>query len=191
MAGFQFVSPDIAVDIGTDNTRVYVKDKGIVVNEPSVVITRGEGPRNIVAVGDSAEEMIGRAGGNIRIIHPLRDGVIVDYEMAQIMIHYFVSKAIGTRRFVRPRVVVTMPGDVSKVERRAVINTMEKIGARQIFVVEQAFAAALGTGLPVYALLWISAVARPRLRWFRWAALCCPTRFASQATKLTKPSRAF
>ena len=127
MAGFQFVSPDIAVDIGTDNTRVYVKDKGIVVNEPSVVITRGEGPRNIVAVGDSAEEMIGRAGGNIRIIHPLRDGVIVDYEMAQIMIHYFVSKAIGTRRFVRPRVVVTMPGDVSKVERRAV-----------------------GTGLPVY-----------------------------------------
>ena len=150
MAGFQFVSPDIAVDIGTDNTRVYVKDKGIVVNEPSVVITRGEGPRNIVAVGDSAEEMIGRAGGNIRIIHPLRDGVIVDYEMAQIMIHYFVSKAIGTRRFVRPRVVVTMPGDVSKVERRAVINTMEKIGARQIFVVEQAFAAALGTGLPVY-----------------------------------------
>ena len=150
MAGFQFVSPDIAVDIGTDNTRVYVKDKGIVVNEPSVVITRGEGPRNIVAVGDSAEEMIGRAGGNIRIIHPLRDGVIVDYEMAQIMIHYFVSKAIGTRRFVRPRVVVTMPGDVSKVERRAVISTMEKIGARQIFVVEQAFAAALGTGLPVY-----------------------------------------
>ena len=143
MAGFQFVSPDIAVDIGTDNTRVYVKEKGIVVNEPSVVITRGEGPKNIVAVGDSAEEMIGRAGGNIRIIHPLRDGVIVDYEMAQI-------KAIGTRRFVRPRVVVTMPGDVSKVERRAVINTMEKIGARQIFVVEQAFAAALGTGLPVY-----------------------------------------
>ncbi|MFR2021587.1 MAG: rod shape-determining protein, partial [Christensenellales bacterium] len=107
MAGFQFVSPDIAVDIGTDNTRVYVKEKGIVVNEPSVVITRGEGPKNIVAVGDSAEEMIGRAGGNIRIIHPLRDGVIVDYEMAQIMIHYFVSKAIGTRRFVRPRVVVT------------------------------------------------------------------------------------
>lgn len=151
MAGFQFVSPDIAVDIGTDNTRVYVKDKGIVVNEPSVVITRGDNTHNnIVAVGDSAEEMIGRSGGNIRVIHPLRDGVIVDYETAQIMIHYFVSKAIGTHRFVRPRVVVTMPGDVSKVERRAVINTMEKIGARQIFVVEQAFAAALGTGLPVY-----------------------------------------
>ena len=81
MAGFQFVSPDIAVDIGTDNTRVYVKDKGIVVNEPSVVITRGDNTHNnIVAVGDSAEEMIGRSGGNIRVIHPLRDGVIVDYE---------------------------------------------------------------------------------------------------------------
>lgn len=150
MAGFQFVSPDIAVDIGTNNTRVYVRDRGIVVNESSVVIARGDGERNIVAVGDSAEEMIGRSAGDIRIIHPLRDGVIVDYEMAQIMIHYFISKAIGTRRFVRPRVVVTMPGEVSKVERRAVINAMEKIGARQIFVVEQAFAAALGTGLPVY-----------------------------------------
>ena len=150
MVIFKFVSPDIAVDVGTNNTRVYVKDKGIVVNEPSVVIARGNGVKNIVAVGDSAEEMIGRSSGDIRIIHPLKDGVIVDYEMAQIMIHYFVSKAIGTRNFIRPRVVVTMPGEVSKVERRAVVNAMEKIGARQIFVVEQAFAAAMGTGLPVY-----------------------------------------
>ncbi len=150
MALFQFVSPDIAVDIGTNNTRVYVKDKGIVVNEPSVVIVRGDNAKNIIAIGDSADELIGRSAGNVRIVHPLRDGVIVDYEMAQIMIHYFVSKAIGTRSFVHPRVVVTMPGKVSKVERRAVINAMERIGARQIYVVEQAFAAALGTGLPVY-----------------------------------------
>ena len=149
MALFQLVSPDIAVDIGTNNTRVYVKDKGIVVNEPSVVIMRGES-KEIIAIGDSAEELIGRSPGNIRIVHPLRDGVIVDYEMAQIMIHNFVSKAIGTRYFMRPRVVVTMPSKVSKVEHSAVINAMEKIGARQIFVVEQAFAAALGTGLPVY-----------------------------------------
>ena len=149
MALFQLVSPDIAVDIGTNNTRVYVKDKGIVVNEPSVVIMRGDS-KEIIAVGDSAEELIGRSSGSIRIVHPLRDGVIVDYEMAQIMIHYFVSKAIGTRHFMRPRVVVTMPSKVSKVEHSAVINAMEKIGARQIFVVEQAFAAALGTGLPVY-----------------------------------------
>lgn len=150
MALFQFVTPDIAVDIGTNNTRVYVKDKGIVVNEPSVVIVRGDNSKNIIAVGDSAEELIGRSAGNVRIVHPLRDGVIVDYEMAQVMIHYFVSKAIGNRHFMRPRMVVTMPGEVSKVERRAVINAMERIGARQIFVVEQAFAAALGTGLPVY-----------------------------------------
>ena len=150
MALFQLVTPDIAVDIGTNNTRVYVKDKGIVVNEPSVVVTRGDNSKNIIAVGDSAEELIGRSAGNVRIVHPLRDGVIVDYEMAQVMIHYFVSKAIGNRHFMRPRMVVTMPGEVSKVERRAVINAMERIGARQIFVVEQAFAAALGTGLPVY-----------------------------------------
>lgn len=145
-----FSSPDIAVDIGTNNTRIYVKDKGIVVNEPSVVIVRSDNPKHIIAVGESAEELIGRSPGNLRIVHPLRDGVIVDYEMAQTMIHYFVSKAIGTRYFLHPRVVVTMPGKVSKVERRAVINAMERIGARQIFVVEQAFAAALGTGLPVY-----------------------------------------
>ena len=150
MGLFQLVKPDIAVDIGTNNTRVYVKDKGIVVNEPSVVIVRGDNTKNIIAVGDIAEEMIGRSAGNIRIVHPLRDGVIVDYEMAQVMIHYFVSKAIGTRHFINPRMVVTMPGSVSKVERRAVINALERIGARQIFVVEQAFAAALGTGLPVY-----------------------------------------
>ena len=150
MALFQLIKPDIAVDIGTNNTRIYVKDKGIVVNEPSVVIVRGDNTKNIIAIGDSAEEMIGRSAGNIRIVHPLRDGVIVDYEMAQVMIHYFVSKAIGTRHFVNPRMVVTMPGSVSKVERRAVINALERIGARQIFVVEQAFAAALGTGLPVY-----------------------------------------
>lgn len=150
MALFQMGAPDIAVDIGTNNTRVYVKDKGIVVNEPSVVIVRNDDSKHIIAVGDSAEELIGRSAGNMRIVHPLRDGVIVDYEMAQVMIHYFVSKAIGTRHFVRPRMVVTMPGEVSKVERRAVINAMERIGARQIFIVEQAFAAALGTGLPVY-----------------------------------------
>ena len=150
MSIFQIGSQDIAVDIGTNNTRVYVKDKGIVVNEPSVVIVRSDDPRKIIAIGDSAEELIGRSPGNVRIVHPLRDGVIVHYEMAQIMILYFVSKAIGTKHFVRPRMVVTMPGEVSKVERRAVINALERVGARQIYVVEQAFAAALGTGLPVY-----------------------------------------
>lgn len=151
MGIFQFVSPDIAVDVGTNNTRVYVKDKGIVVNEPSVVIVRGENSaKNIIAVGESADELIGRSPGNIRVIRPLRDGVIIDYEMAQIMIHYFVSKAIGHRRMVQPRVVVTLPSKISKVERRAVINAMERIGARRIYPVEQSFAAALGTGLPVY-----------------------------------------
>lgn len=150
MALMKPISPDIAVDIGTNNTRVYVKDKGIVVNEPSVLVVMADASKKVVAVGDSAEEFIGRSSANVRIVHPLRDGVIVDYEMAQIMIHYFVSKAIGTRHFFRPRVVVTMPSKVSKVEHRAVINAMEKIGAKQIFVVEQAFAAALGTGLPVY-----------------------------------------
>ena len=151
MGVFKVVSPDIAVDIGTNNTRVYVKDLGIVVNEPSVIIVRGENEtKNIIAVGESAEELIGRSPGNIRVIRPLRDGVIVDYEMARIMVHYFINKAIGHRRLVQPRAVVTMPSKISKVERRAVINAMEQIGIRKIYPVEQSFAAALGTGLPVY-----------------------------------------
>lgn len=151
MGAFKFVSPDIAVDIGTNNTRVYVKDKGIVVNEPSVMIVRGEhSTKNIIAVGESAEELIGRSPGNIRVIRPLREGVIVDYEMACIMVHYFINKAIGHRRMVQPRTVVTLPGKISKVERRAVINALEHIGIRKIYPVEQSFAAALGTGLPVY-----------------------------------------
>ena len=150
MALLQLIPPDIAIDIGTNNTRVYVKNKGIVVNEPSVIILSGDSKKNIIAVGDSAEDLIGRSPGNIRIVHPLRDGVIVDYEAAQIMIHYFISKAIGSRHFRRPRVVVTIPGKVSKVERMAVTNAIERIGCKKQFVVEKAFAAALGTGLPVY-----------------------------------------
>ena len=151
MGVFKIVSPDIAVDIGTNNTRVYVKDKGIVVNEPSVIIVRGENnTKNIIAVGESAEELIGRSPGNIRVIRPLRDGVIVDYEMARTMVHYFINKAIGYRRMFQPRVVVTMPSKISKVERRAVINALEQIGVSKIYPVEQSFAAALGTGLPVY-----------------------------------------
>lgn len=191
MAGFQFVSPDIAVDIGTDNTRVYVKDKGIVVNEPSVVITRGDNTHNnIVAVGDSAEEMIGRSGGNIRVIHPLRDGVIVDYETAQIMIHYFVSKAIGTRRFVRPRVVVTMPGDVSKVERRAVINTMEKSVRAKFSSLNRRLRRHSEPVCPSTnhrgVLLSISAEVRQRLPLFRWAVLCYHILFGWPVTKLMR-----
>ena len=138
MALFQFTSPDIAVDVGTNNTRIYVKDKGIVVNEPSVIIVRADHPKDIIGIGDSAIDLIGRASANARIVHPLRDGVIVDYEMAQVMIHYFVRKAIGNRNLVRPRVVVTMPGEVSKVERRAMLNALDHIGAKRPFVVEQA-----------------------------------------------------
>ncbi len=148
MAIFQFGSPKIAVDLGTNNTRIYVKGKGIVVNEHSIVIVQGA--KNVLAVGESADRLIGRSAGDARVVHPLREGVIVDYELTQIMLNYLVSKAIGDLRFVKPRVVVTVPGNLSKVERRSVINALERIGARSIYTVEQVFAAALGTGLPVY-----------------------------------------
>lgn len=147
---FQMSGPDIAVDIGTNNTRIYVKDKGIVVNEPSVVVVRGNDAKNIIAIGDSADELIGRFASDIRVIRPLREGVIVDYETAQVMINYFVRKAIGKRLLSHPRAVMTLPGSITKVERNTFTNAMEKIGVHTLFPVEQSFAAALGTGLPVY-----------------------------------------
>lgn len=150
MPGFQ-LTPDIAVDMGTDSTRIYVKNKGIVVNESSIMMLKGNGKKApIVAIGDSCEEFIGRANSEFRIVHPIRSGIIVDYENTQIMLNYYITKAIGTLFHLKPRVVVTIPGNVNSVQRQSVINALTKIGSRQIFVVEQAFAAALGTGLQVY-----------------------------------------
>ena len=150
MPGLQ-LKPDVAVDMGTDNTRIYVKNKGIVVNESSVLVRKGNGKKApIIAIGDSCEEFIGRANSEYRIVHPIRSGIIVDYENAQIMLHYYMTKAIGSWFHLKPRIVVTIPGNVNAVQRQSVINVMEKIGARQIFVVEQAFASGLGTGLQVY-----------------------------------------
>ncbi|MBQ8093883.1 MAG: rod shape-determining protein [Clostridia bacterium] len=158
MPGFR-LSPDVAIDMGTTNTRIYVKGKGIVVNEASIMVLRGKGKKApIVAIGDSCEEFIGRANSEYSIIRPIRSGIIVDYENAQILLHYFMTKAIGSRFYFKPRVVVSIPGHVNAVQRQSFINAVQKIGARQIYVVEQSFAAAIGTGLRVYEPQGILAV---------------------------------
>ncbi|MBQ9009371.1 MAG: rod shape-determining protein [Clostridia bacterium] len=142
MPNFQ-LSHDVAVDMGTSNTRIYVKNKGIVINEASVLVLRANTRQSpVVAIGDSCEEFIGRANSEYRIVRPIRSGIIVDYENAQIMLHYFLTKAIGSRFYFKPRVVVTIPGLANAVQRQSVINVLGKIGVRQIHMVEQAYAAA-------------------------------------------------
>ncbi|MDX6752201.1 rod shape-determining protein [Geminicoccaceae bacterium 1502E] len=146
---FGLFSADLAIDLGTANTLVYVKGRGIVLNEPSVVaISTDRGRRQVLAVGEEAKLMVGRTPGNIEAIRPLRDGVIADFEVAEEMIKNFIRKVHGRRGFARPRVVICVPSGATAVERRAIRESAESAGARQVFLIEEPLAAAIGAGLP-------------------------------------------
>ncbi len=147
---FGFLSADMAIDLGTANTLVYVKGRGIVLNEPSVVaIQEVKGKKQVLAVGEEAKQMLGRTPGNIRAIRPLRDGVIADFEVAEEMIKYFIRKVHNRRSFAAPVVVVCVPSGSTAVERRAIQDSAENAGARKVFLIEEPMAAAIGAGLPV------------------------------------------
>ena len=147
---FGFLSADMAIDLGTANTLVYVKGRGIVLNEPSVVaIAEVRGKKQVLAVGEEAKQMLGRTPGNIRAIRPLRDGVIADFEVAEEMIKYFIRKVHNRRSFASPMVVVCVPSGSTAVERRAIQESAESAGARRVFLIEEPMAAAIGAGLPV------------------------------------------
>ncbi|MCW8916575.1 MAG: rod shape-determining protein [Magnetovibrio sp.] len=147
---FGFLSADMAIDLGTANTLVYVKGKGIVLNEPSVVaITESKGKKQVLAVGNEAKQMLGRTPGDIHAIRPLRDGVIADFEVAEQMIKYFIRKVHNRRTFASPMVVVCVPSGSTAVERRAIQESAESAGARKVFLIEEPMAAAIGAGLPV------------------------------------------
>ena len=146
---FESFSRDMGIDLGTANTLVHVKGKGIVLNEPSVVaIQRDTG--EVLAVGEEAKQMLGRTPGNITAIRPLKDGVIADFDVTQAMMKYFIRKALASRSFIRPRVVVGVPSGVTEVEKRAVIDATVQAGAREAFLIEEPMAAAIGAGLPVH-----------------------------------------
>ena len=146
---FGSFSKDMGIDLGTANTLVHVKGKGIVLREPSVVaIQRDTG--QILAVGEEAKQMIGRTPGNIVAIRPLKDGVIADFDVTQSMLKYFIRKSIDSRSFIRPRVVVGVPSGVTEVEKRAVIDATVQAGAREAYLIEEPMAAAIGAGLPVH-----------------------------------------
>src|SRR5487761_229672 len=144
------LSADMAIDLGTANTLVYVKGRGIVLNEPSVVaIANVKGRKQVLAVGDEAKMMLGRTPGNIQAIRPLRDGVIADFEVAEEMIKHFIRKVHNRRSFASPQIIVCVPSGSTAVERRAIQESAESAGARRVFLIEEPMAAAIGAGLPV------------------------------------------
>ena len=145
-----WLSADMAIDLGTANTLVYVRGKGIVLNEPSVVaIEEYRGKKQVLAVGNEAKLMLGRTPGNIHAIRPLRDGVIADFEIAEEMIKYFIRKVHNRRTFASPLVIVCVPSGSTAVERRAIQESAEAAGARKVWLIEEPMAAAIGAGLPV------------------------------------------
>lgn len=144
------LSADMGIDLGTANTLVYVKGRGIVLNEPSVVaIANVRGKRQVLAVGDEAKLMLGRTPGNIQAIRPLRDGVIADFEVAEEMIKHFIRKVHNRRTFANPQIIICVPSGSTAVERRAIQESAESAGARRVFLIEEPMAAAIGAGLPV------------------------------------------
>jgi rod shape-determining protein MreB len=144
-------SNDLAIDLGTANTLVYVKGKGIVLSEPSVVaVSTGNRSKNrVLAVGLEAKNMLGKTPGNIQAIRPMRDGVIADFEVTEAMLRHFIQKVHNRRTFVRPRIIVAVPSGITQVEKRAVRESAESAGAREVFLIEEPMAAAIGAGLPI------------------------------------------
>jgi rod shape-determining protein MreB and related proteins len=145
---FSLISSDLAIDLGTANTLVYAKGKGIVVNEPSIVaINKNNG--EVEAVGKEAKEMLGRTPGNIVAIRPMKDGVIADFKVTERMLNYFIQKAHGRKMLVHPRIVIGVPSEITQVEKRAVIDSAYRAKASEVHLVEQAMVAAIGAGLPI------------------------------------------
>ena len=145
---FGLMSNDIGIDLGTANTLIYVKDQGIVLREPSVVAVKS-GTSEVLAVGADAKRMLGRTPGNIVAIRPLKDGVIADFEITEAMLRYFIRKVHNKRTIARPRVVIAVPSGITEVERRAVQESASHAGAREVYLIEEPMAAAIGAGLPV------------------------------------------
>ncbi|NMB75781.1 MAG: rod shape-determining protein [Myxococcales bacterium] len=148
---YAMFSNDLAIDLGTANTKIFVRGKGIVNSEPSVVAVQRDtrGAKKVLAVGKEAKEMVGRTPGSIQAIRPMKDGVIADFEVTQEMLRYFIARAHNRRALVRPRIIVGVPFGITEVEKRAVKEAAISAGAREVYLVEEPMAAAIGAGLPI------------------------------------------
>lgn len=144
-------SSDMAIDLGTSNTLIYVKGKGIVINEPSVVAVQKDnrGGKKVLAVGREAKDMLGRTPGSVSAVRPIRDGVIADFEVTEAMLRHFILKATNRKTFMKPRIIICVPYGITEVEKRAVKESAESAGAREVYLIEEPMAAAIGAGLPV------------------------------------------
>jgi rod shape-determining protein MreB len=148
---FGLFSNDLAIDLGTANTLIYAKGKGIVLCEPSVVAVRKDprGGKRVVAVGREAKDMLGRTPGSITAIRPMKDGVIADFEVTEAMLRYFITRAHNRKTLVHPRIIICVPFGITEVEKRAVRESAESAGAREVYLIEEPMAAAIGAGLPI------------------------------------------
>ena len=147
---FGWLSNDLAIDLGTANTLVFVKGKGIVLREPSVVAVKKDArAARVLAVGKEAKMMLGKTPGNIVAIRPMKDGVIADFEVTEAMLRYFIRKVHNRRTLVRPRIIISVPSGITQVEKRAVRESAESAGAREVYLIEEPMAAAIGVGLPI------------------------------------------
>jgi rod shape-determining protein MreB len=144
-------SNDLAIDLGTANTLTFVRGKGIIANEPSVVAVQrlGNGTKKVLAVGKQAKEMLGRTPGNITAVRPMKDGVIADFEVTEAMLRYFITRAHNRQTLVKPRIIIGVPSGITEVEKRAVRDSALAAGAREVYLIEEPMAAAIGAGLPV------------------------------------------
>ena len=149
MGLFNLVSSDIGIDLGTANTLVFVRGQGIVLNEPSIV-TIEVSSKKVIAVGSEAKEMVGRTPGEIMTIRPLKDGVIADFEITEKLLSNFIRRVVKHRYLMKPRVVISVPSGITEVEKRAVRDSAENAGAREVFLIQEPMAAAIGVGLPVH-----------------------------------------
>lgn len=147
---FRIFSKDLAIDLGTANTLIYMEGKGIILKEPSVVAIKEDGKyKRVLAVGDEAKKMLGKTPGTIKAVRPLREGVIADFEVTEAMIRYFIQKVHNRSYLVKPRIIISVPSGTTQVERRAVKESAESAGAREVYLIEEPMAAAIGAGLPI------------------------------------------
>jgi rod shape-determining protein MreB len=145
---FDLFSNDLGIDLGTANSLVYVRDRGIMLREPSVVAIQ-TGTNRVLAVGEEAKRMLGRTPGKITAIRPMRDGVIADFEITEAMLRYFIKKVQNNRMMIKPNIIISVPSGITEVEKRAVKDSAKHAGAREVYLVEEPMAAAIGVGLPV------------------------------------------
>ncbi len=147
---FKLFFKDLAIDLGTANTLIYLQGKGLILKEPSVFAVKEDGRyKKVLAVGEEAKKMLGKTPGEIKAIRPLREGVIADFEVTEAMIRYFIQKVHNRSYFVKPRIIISVPTGTTQVERRAVKESAESAGAREVYLIEEPMAAAIGAGLPV------------------------------------------